>query len=74
MDTITKILELFLCDDINVEKAYSALKEKYNFTISKLKLYEIYREIRNVIHKYLLIIYQTEDLGAENEGCIFACN
>ena len=61
-------------NDINFEKAYSTLKEKYNITISKPKSYEIYREIRNVIYKYLLIIYQTKTLGAENEGDIFACD
>ena len=72
MKTIIKILELFLCDEINVEKAKTTLNEKYNISLSLTVLYKIYRAFREVIYKYLLIVYQTEELGFEQEHGIFA--
>ena len=72
MKTIIKILELFLCDEINVEKAKTTLNEKYNISLSLTVLYKIYRAFREVIYKYLLIVYQTEELGVEQEHGIFA--
>lgn len=57
MNIIIKVLELFLCDEINVEKAKNVLNEKYNISLSLTVLYKIYRAFRELIYKYLLIVY-----------------
>ena len=57
MNIIIKVLELFLCDEINVEKAKNVLNEKYNISLSLTVLYKIYRAFRELISKYLLIVY-----------------
>ena len=45
---------------------------KNNICLSLTVLYKIYRAVREVIYKYLLIVYQSEELGVEEEHGIFA--
>jgi hypothetical protein len=71
MEIIIKVLELFICDEINVEKAKKILDEKHNICLSLTVLYKIYHAFREVIYKYLLIVYQSEELGVEEEHGIF---
>ena len=52
----------------NTEKTYVILTEKYNVNISKLTIYKIYKEIGNIIYKYMLIVYYSEPLIEINEG------
>ena len=75
------LLTLFICfnsvyvwadTEINVEKAKNVLNEKYNISLSLTVLYKIYRAFRELISKYLSIVYQTEELGHEEEYGIFA--
>ena len=63
---ISQVIEFFICDEFNAEKAYEVLKEKYNISISKITLYKIYKEIRNVIYNFMLIVYCSEPIGETN--------
>jgi hypothetical protein len=69
---LSQIIELFICDEYNTEKAYEILKEKYNVIISKQTIYKINKEIRNIIYKYMLFVYYSEPLGEMKEGGFYS--
>lgn len=66
------MIEFFLCREYNADKAFEAMKQSFNVTITKVTIYKIYKVFRNIIYKYILIVYQTEPLGELNERSFFS--
>lgn len=74
MQEVYEILLCFLCYDFNVKKAHKYLEETKNITISKITLLGIYQKIRNVIHQYMNIVYETEFISEENKREFFSAD
>ena len=74
MQEVYEILLCFLCYDFNVEKAHKYLEETKNIKISKITLLGIYQKIRNVIHQYMNIVYESEFISEENKREFFSAD
>lgn len=57
-----------------MEKAHKYLEETKNIKISKITLLGIYQKIRNFIHQYMNIIYETEFISEENKREFFSAD
>ena len=71
---ITEILKCFLCFELNAEKALKLLKEEKNINISKRSLLKIYQKFRNLIYKYMHLIYETEEIGEANKNDFYSAD
>ena len=69
---VSEVISCFISKEINTEKAYSYIKNEFNYTISKKKIYEIYTAIRNTMYKYMKFEYRTTLLAEENENGFFS--
>ena len=59
---LSQLIEFFILREYNADKALETLKQSLNFQISKLTIYKIYKEFRNILYKYILIEYINLDL------------
>lgn len=51
---------------LNVSKTIEYMKNSKNVNISKKVVNQVFNEIRNILHKYYIIQYQTEPLGEKD--------
>ena len=71
---ISEIISCFLIKEFNVQKAHYYLTIEKNLVVSKNVISKIYKTLRNLIEKYLYIIYYVEILGEENENLYFSAD
>ena len=64
---ISEILKYFLYLELNAEKGLKYLNEKNQITISKRSLLKIYQKLRNIINKYMHLVYKTEEIRDANK-------
>ena len=64
---ISEILKYFLYLELNAEKGLKYLNEKNQITISKRSLLKIYQKFRNIINKYMHLVYKTEEIRDANK-------
>ncbi len=57
---------MFLCKDFNVEKALKYVVGDLNYNISNKVIYRLYREMRNIIYKYMRFAYECEYIAEKN--------
>jgi len=62
LKVISEIIKSFLCIELNTEAVYQYLRHK-NISISKREIYNIYKAMRNYIQKYLLVVYNSENIS-----------
>lgn len=68
---IYEIILCFLCYEFKVEKALTYLANSKNIKISKSTLLHIYQKLRDIIYKYMNIVYDTELINNINKNGIF---
>ena len=71
---ILEIISCFLIKEFNVQKAHYYLQSEKNFVVSKNVISKIYKTLRNIIERYLYIIYNVEILGEENQNLYFSAD
>ena len=71
---ITEILKCFLCLELNAEKALKLLKDEMYINISKRSLLKIYQVFRNIIYKYMHLVYETENIGDANKNEFYSAD
>ena len=71
---IIEILKCFLYLELNAEKALKFLKEDKKITISKRTLLKIYQIFRNIIYKYMHLVYETEVIGDANKNEFYSAD
>lgn len=59
---ISEVIKTFLCIELNTEEAYQYLNDK-NINISKREINNIYKAMRIYIQKYLLVVYNSENIS-----------
>lgn len=67
MKVIYEIINCFINLDFNAVRACSYLKETKNITIENSTLLKIYNKLRDVLYKYLFILYDSEPVGQLNK-------
>ena len=63
---VSEIISCFFCKEFNAEKAKTYIINEFNYNISKNAIYNIYREIRECIYKYMKFLYETEYIAEAN--------
>ena len=66
LQVISEIIKCFICKEINAEKTYLYLKQEKQITITKELIMRVYKEIRDVIYRYLRLLYGSESLEEAN--------
>jgi len=67
-----EIINSFIFLELNAKKAQHILFNEKNINILNRLVNKIYKELRNIIYKYQLIVYKSETLGTKNENSYFA--
>lgn len=71
LEIIAEIINCFISLDINAKKAQQYLLNEKNIKISNRSINKIYKELRNIICEYLLIVYESEPLSEKKENSYF---
>ena len=70
----TKLLNCFLCLEFNWEKAYKYLKDSKVINISKHSILKIFKKLRDIIYKYMYLVYETELIREINKNEFYAAD
>lgn len=74
---ICEIIKIFLNFDYNVQKAHKYITQELNVSCNKEIIRKVFKEMRIIITKYIMIDYESGKLGYINENKYFAvdeCN
>jgi len=69
---IPEIINCFICRNLNAQDAVKYLTSEKNITVSSHLVTQVCDSLRDVISKYLFVVYETEILGDENKGGYFS--
>ena len=72
IEYILEVIKFFIILEMNSEKDYNYLNNEIMISLSKQVINKVYKEIRNVIHNYNRIVYETEKLGDLNSNHYFS--
>ena len=72
LKAVSEVIKCFLIKKYNAEKCLSYLNNEANYHISKKTILDIYNDIREILYKYLQIIYQDEKLGIKDANEFFS--
>ena len=65
---VSEVISCFLCKEFNVEKAKNLIDSEFGYNLSKRVISRIYKDIRNIIYKYMKFVYAQEFISKENVG------
>ena len=71
LKVISEVIKSFLCIELNTEATFQYLRDK-NIIISKREINNIYKAMRIYIQKYLLVVYNSENISKKNNFKNFA--
>ena len=77
MKLISELIKIFLTLDFNAQKAFNYLNNDLKISCSNELINKVYKEIRNIIPKYLFLEYERNLLGSRHENKFYAideCN
>ena len=63
---VSEVISCFLCKKFNVEKAKNLIDSEFGYNLSKRVISNIYKEIRNIIYKYMKFVYTQGYIFEEN--------
>lgn len=69
---IAKIFTCFISKEYNVSQTVKYITTEKHYILSSNVVSKIFKKLRNIIYKYLEVVYKTELLGEENENSFFS--
>ena len=72
MQNIYEIINCFINLDFNAQEATTYIIDQKNVNIAKSTVLKIYKRLRDILYKYLFLVYGTETLGELNKGDYFS--
>lgn len=71
---MSEIIYCFLCLDLNSKKVHTYLKENKNINLSMRTLLKVYVKLRDVINKYMKLIYESDKISTKNNRDYFSAD